>query len=75
MTIKTWLAETWMHVSATGILIFGLVMLVAPFLISLVANIGRPIPRDSPYGEFARHACRTAPRAVVAAAYILRRFR
>jgi phage-related minor tail protein len=45
MTIKTWLAETWMHVSATGILIFGLVMLVAPFLISLVANIGRPIPR------------------------------
>jgi hypothetical protein len=45
MTIKTWLAETWMHVSATGILILGLVMLVAPFLISLVANIGRPIPR------------------------------
>jgi hypothetical protein len=46
MTIKTWLAETWMHVSATAVLIFGLVMLVAPFLISLVANIGRPIPRE-----------------------------
>lgn len=45
MTIKTWLAETWMHVSATGILLFGLVMLLTPFVISLVANIGRPIPR------------------------------
>ena len=44
MTIKTWFVETWLQLASVGLLILGAIMLVAPFFISLIANVGRRVP-------------------------------
>jgi hypothetical protein len=54
------LSDTWLLLSGAGVLIVAAVMFLAPFVISIIANIGRPIPRAAP-----RHA---KPRRLMAPA-------
>ena len=39
------LSDAWLQLSGAGLLILAAVMFIAPFLVSIFANIGRPIPR------------------------------
>jgi hypothetical protein len=42
------LSDTWLQLSGAGVLILAIVMFLAPFVISIIANIGRPTPRAAP---------------------------
>jgi hypothetical protein len=43
-----YLSDAWLQLSGAGVLILAAVMFIAPFLVSKIANIGRPIPRAAP---------------------------
>ena len=42
------LSDTWLLLSGAGVLVVAAVMFLAPFVISIITNIGRPIPRAAP---------------------------
>ncbi|HVY90501.1 MAG TPA: hypothetical protein VG942_16660 [Hyphomonadaceae bacterium] len=44
MTVRNIFVDSWVHASTAGITIFVLALMALPFLISLIANIGRPVP-------------------------------
>jgi hypothetical protein len=46
------LSDTWLLLSGAGVLIMAAVMFLSPFIVSIITNIGRPIPRAAPrYGK------------------------
>jgi hypothetical protein len=42
------LSDTWLLLSGAGVLILAIVMFLAPFIVSIITNIGRPTPRAAP---------------------------
>ena len=42
------LSDTWLLLSGAGVLIVAVVMMISPFIVSILSNIGRPIPRAAP---------------------------
>jgi hypothetical protein len=47
MPIRNVLVEAWTALTATGLAIVALSLMFAPFLISVIANFGRPVPRTA----------------------------
>jgi hypothetical protein len=45
MPIRNFFADTWTALTATGLAVVALTLVFAPFVISLIANFGRPVPR------------------------------
>ena len=46
--MKTFMSDAWLQLSGAGVLILAIVMFLAPFIVSIITNIGRPIPRAAP---------------------------
>jgi hypothetical protein len=46
--MKNFMSDAWLQLSGAGVLILAAVMFIAPFVISIIANIGRPVPRAAP---------------------------
>jgi hypothetical protein len=44
MAIRNFLAEAWMQLSGAGLLVLAAILMVTPFIISIISNIGRRVP-------------------------------
>jgi hypothetical protein len=58
------ITDTWLLLSGAGVLIVAIVMFLSPFIVSIIANIGRPIPRAAPRYAKPRRVMAPARRAV-----------
>jgi hypothetical protein len=58
------LSDTWLLLSGAGVLIVAAVMFLTPFIVSIIANIGRPIPRAAPRYPKSRRLMAPARRLV-----------
>jgi hypothetical protein len=45
MAIRNIFLEAWSALTATGLTALVVMLMIAPFVFSLIANMGRPVPR------------------------------
>ena len=44
MVVRNVFVESWIGLHTAGVTFFVLALMAAPFLVSLIANLGRPVP-------------------------------